>query len=73
MWPIQVRYEQTGEQKNKRNGIWVHERSRKRKVEGEFATLHRELEDEEMRYYKYFRLSVHKFTVLLTAVTIWHL
>ena len=50
IWLIRLRYEQAGGQEIKCNGIWVHERFRKRKVEGEFATLHRELEDEEMRY-----------------------
>jgi hypothetical protein len=61
--------EQEGGQKIQCNGIWVHERFHKRKIEGEFATLHREIEDEEMRHYRYFRMSVHKCTVLLTAVT----
>jgi hypothetical protein len=31
----------------------VHEMLCKRKIEGEFATLYRELIDDEMKYYKY--------------------
>ena len=61
--------ERGGGQKIKCNGIWVHGRFRNGKTEGEFATLHRRLEDEEMRYHRYFRASVHKFTVLLNPLS----
>ncbi|GFG33755.1 hypothetical protein Cfor_05487 [Coptotermes formosanus] len=54
--------------RSKRNRIWVHEMLRKRKVEGEFATLYRELIDNEMKFYKYFRMSVQQFTILLSKV-----
>jgi hypothetical protein len=54
--------------RSKRNRIWVHEMLRKRKVEGEFATLYRELIDNEMKFYKHFRMSVQQFTILLSKV-----
>jgi hypothetical protein len=38
---------------------------RKRKIEGEFVTLYRELIDDEMKFYKYFRVSTQQFTILL--------
>jgi hypothetical protein len=41
---------------------------RKRKIEGEFATLYRELIDDEMKFYKYFRMSIQQFTILLSKV-----
>jgi hypothetical protein len=42
--------------RSKHNRIWVHEMLRKRKIQGEFATLYRELIDDEMKCCK----SVHK-------------
>jgi hypothetical protein len=33
--------------------MWVHKMLRKRKIEGEFATLYLELFDDEMKFYKY--------------------
>jgi hypothetical protein len=50
------------EEENKRskhNSIWVHEMLRKRKIEGEFATLYRELIDNERKFYKYVHKNVH--------------
>ena len=44
---------------SKHNRIWVHEMLRKRKLEGEFATLYRELIDDEMNCYKYVHKNVH--------------
>jgi hypothetical protein len=49
------------EEENKRskhNHIWVHEMLRKRKIEGEFATLYRELIGDEMKFCKYFSVSI---------------
>jgi hypothetical protein len=47
------------EEKNKRskhNRVWVHEMLRQRKIEDEFATLCCEVIDDEMKFYKYFRM-----------------
>ena len=41
---------------------------RKRQIEGEFAALRRELIDEEMKFYKYFRMSIEEFTILLSKI-----
>jgi hypothetical protein len=52
-----------GEEENKRskhNRIWVHEMLRKRKIEGGFATLYRELIDDEIKFYKHVHKNVHR-------------
>jgi hypothetical protein len=41
---------------------------RKQKTEGEFATLYRELTDEEMKLYVCFRMSIQRFTILLSKI-----
>jgi hypothetical protein len=56
------------EKRSKRNRIWAHEMLRKSKIEGEFATLYREFIDEEMKFYKYFRMLVQQFTILLSKI-----
>jgi hypothetical protein len=53
--------------RSKHNRLWVHEMLRKRKIEGEFATLYRELIDDEMKFYKHFRTSIQQFTILLST------
>ena len=56
---------------NKAKRQWVHEMFTKRKEEGEYYTLFKELENDEIRFYKYFRMySVSillKFTGLLNS------
>lgn len=39
---------------------------RKRKIEGEFATVYRELIEDEIKCYRYFRTSIQQFTILLS-------
>ena len=41
--------------KQKKRSIWVHEILKKRKIEGEYATLCKTLEDHEDIFFKYFR------------------
>jgi hypothetical protein len=58
------------EEENKRskhNHIWVHEMLRQRKIEGKFAMFYRELMDDEIKFYKYFRISIQQFTILLST------
>ena len=53
--------------RSKHNRIWVIEMLRKRKIEGAFAILYRELIDDEMKFCKYFRMSIQQFTILLST------
>jgi len=53
--------QQKSERKRK---IWVHDILKKRKTEGEFATLCRQLEDHEDKFFKYFRMSRFQFNTL---------
>lgn len=46
----------------------VHPAWRKRELEGEFATLYKELIDDESKFYGYFRMSKECFTILLQKV-----
>lgn len=46
----------------------VHPTWRKRKLEGEFATLYKELLDDESKFFGYFRMSKECFNVLLLKV-----
>ncbi|XP_024082199.1 protein ALP1-like [Cimex lectularius] len=46
----------------------VHPTWRKRKLEGEFATLYKELLDDESKFFGYFRMSWECFNVLLLKV-----
>ena len=39
-----------------------------RKSEGEFWTLYKKLVDDEMKFYKYFRMSKHQFNYLLQEI-----
>jgi hypothetical protein len=52
----------------KKRSIWVHDILKKRKVEGEHATLCKELEDYEEKFFKYFRMSKYQFNVLLLKI-----
>jgi hypothetical protein len=45
--------------------MWVHKRFRNRKSEGEYWTLYKELADDEMKFYLYFRMSKNQFNYLL--------
>jgi hypothetical protein len=49
---------------DKKKRMWVHKCFRNRKSEGEYWTLYKELADDEMKFYQYFRMSKHKFNYL---------
>jgi len=57
--------QQKSERKRK---IWVHDILKKRKTEGEFATLCRQLEDHEDKFFKYFRMSRFQFNTLYLKI-----
>jgi len=50
---------------DKKKRLWVHKCFRSRKSEGEYWTLYKELADDEMKCYQYFRMSKHQFNYLL--------
>jgi hypothetical protein len=50
---------------DKKKCLWVHKCFRNRKLEGECWTLYKELADDEMKFYQYFRMSKHLFNYLL--------
>ena len=59
--------EEEAEQKVKRRK-WVHEAWQKRETEGEFATLYKELIDDETKFFHYFRMSKNCFRILLSKM-----
>jgi hypothetical protein len=52
----------------KKKRMWVHKCSRSRKSEGEYGTLFKELADDEMKFYHYFRMSKHQFNYMLQKI-----
>lgn len=61
--------QQSVRQKNiKKRSIWVHDILKKRKTEGEFATLCRQLEDHEDKFFKYFRMSRYQLNMLYQKI-----
>ncbi|KAL4112079.1 hypothetical protein QTP88_015927 [Uroleucon formosanum] len=54
--------------KQKKRSIWVHEILKKRKIEGEYATLCKQLEDHEDKFFKYFRMTKFQFNVLFLKI-----
>lgn len=48
--------------------FWVHPAWKKRETDGEFATLYKELIDDEMKFYEYFRMSMYSFNVLFKKI-----
>ena len=53
---------------DKKKCLWVHKFFRTRKSEGEYWTLYKELADDEMKCYQYFRMSKHQFNYLLQKI-----
>ena len=45
---IAILLDEEENKRSKHNHIWVHEMLRKRKIEGEFVTLYRELNEDEI-------------------------
>jgi len=52
----------------KRSICGAHKCFRSRKSEGEYWTLYKELADDQMKFYQYFRMSKHQFNYLLQKV-----
>jgi len=55
---------------DKKKCMWVHKCFRSRKSEGKYWTLYKELADDEMKFYQYFRMSKHLFNYLLQKITL---
>jgi hypothetical protein len=53
---------------DKKKRMWVHKCFRNRKSEGEHWTLYKELADDGMKFYQYFRMSKHHFNYLLQKI-----
>ena len=53
---------------DKKKRMWVHKCFRNRKSEGEYWILYRELADDEMKFYQYFRMSKQQFNYLLQKI-----
>lgn len=50
--------------KAKKKRVWVHKYQRKRRPKGEFWTLQMELDDDEMKFYQYFKMTKFEFNYL---------
>jgi hypothetical protein len=55
-------------QSNKKKRMWVYKCFRSRKLEGEYWTLYKELADDEIKFYQYFRMSNLQFNYLLRKI-----
>ena len=55
---------------DKRKRFSVHTMLKKRKIEGEYWTLYRELMDDEDKFFQYFRLSQYQFNQLLHKIEV---
>jgi len=53
---------------DKKKRMWVHKCFRSRKSESECWTRYKELADDEIKFYKYFRLSKHQCNYLLQKI-----
>jgi hypothetical protein len=53
---------------DKKKCMWVHKCFRIRKSEGKYWTLYKELADDDMKFYQYFRMFKHQFNYLLQKV-----
>jgi hypothetical protein len=53
---------------DKKKRTWVHKCFRNRKSEGEYWMLYKELTDDGMKFYQYFRMSKHQFSYLLHTI-----
>lgn len=52
----------------RRRRIWIHPMLEHRKIESEFFTLHKELMDDETKFYQYYRLSKDQFNYVLNKI-----
>jgi hypothetical protein len=53
IWLVSFIVRQGRDERSERNHIWVHKMLRRRKIKGEFATLHCRFIDDEIKFYKY--------------------
>ncbi|KAL4104375.1 hypothetical protein QTP88_019676 [Uroleucon formosanum] len=53
---------------SKKRSIWVHDILKKRKIDGEYVTLCKMLEDHEEKFFKYFRMTRFQFNVLFLKI-----
>ncbi|KAL4131904.1 hypothetical protein QTP88_009138 [Uroleucon formosanum] len=53
---------------SKKRSIWVHDILKKRKIDGEYVTLCKMLEDPEEKFFKYFRMTRFQFNVLFLKI-----
>jgi hypothetical protein len=60
------RTRESNSQRKRKN--WVHKRLIRRKTEGEFFTLYKELADDEEKFHQYFRMSKYQFNNLLSSI-----
>lgn len=58
-----------GEEQQRKRRFAVHPMNVKRKKEGEFYTIYKELVDDEDRFFKYFRMSKYEFETIVTRIT----
>lgn len=54
-------HEQNLKRKRKRGAYWSHDIFRARLLEGEFHTLFKRLQEDERKFYKYFKMTPEKF------------
>jgi hypothetical protein len=66
---IAVALDEEGGAERKRRRSSVHPAWSKREIEGEFVTLYKELIDEEVKFYGYFRMNRECFCALLEKVS----
>jgi hypothetical protein len=52
----------------KKKRMWAHKSFRSRKSKGEYWALYKELADDEIKFYQYFRMSKHQFNYLLQKI-----
>jgi hypothetical protein len=55
-------------QSDKKKRMWVHKCFRRRKTEGKYWTVYKELADDEKKFYQYFTMSKHQFNYLLQKI-----
>jgi len=49
--------ENSNHEASKKHSIWVHDILKKRKIDGEYVTLCKMLEDHKEKFFKYFRMT----------------
>lgn len=58
------------EEPERKKRKWVHQAWQKRETEGEFATLCKELIEDERKCWEYFKMSENSFNLLLSKLDI---